>query len=261
MCRTFTTCKDKYHQHHYTDGGKWRLREVVELTKVTSSEAKPRPRSGKIPYCLHSSLPQGCCVGLHLPIGHRSLAHGLLLSLMPVCLGFWYVGSSHHQNPLGTQARLMPSASEGAPCQMPGFGVPGSTFHCQGQWAWPQTSLMKSLDGSLWGYKAGAAKRGKSVLGLVKSSGQLRTPLVSCLEDPSQCHVLQTHNASPHCGKEFRAKEGERGKSYSPADFLFFSNNQISFRSSRHTKKYHRLKIIRKRWQKLNRKVGLIKSD
>lgn len=51
-----------------------------------------------------------------------------------------------------------------------------------------------------------------------------QVPLVSCLEDLSQGHVLHT---LPCRGKEFKGKGGKKGKSYVPADFLVSQSDKV----------------------------------
>lgn len=56
-----------------------------------------------------------------------------------------------------------------------------------------------ALHKGMWQVCAGASRMQRAA----------QVPLVSCLEDLSQGHVLQTHSASLRHGKEFKGKGGE----------------------------------------------------
>ena len=159
-------------------------------------KGEPRPRLRENPSRL---------LWLHQSVGYCRFAHCLLLHPKPACLGFWHVGSSCHLSPLGTRTKLVPSAPEGAPYPMPALRVPARLLTAKASGSGIRQTM--SPDGCQLRHRAGVTM---ASVGWDDETWQAaQVPLVICLQDPSQCHALQTHSTSPHCGKEFKGKGGK----------------------------------------------------
>lgn len=186
--------------------GKWRLSEVMELSRVTQSDGQAKiqtqggSRPSSTPASLEAAVPASAC-------GLPQVLPDAFCSLNQPVWASQHVRSITSPISLGTRAGLVPSAPEGTPCQMPSFSVPASLLCCQGQWEWHQP------DGVAWWLFTGARGRSHEMWLVCAGAGKLQrvaqVPLVSCLEDLSQGHVLHTHSTVPCHGKEFKGKGGK----------------------------------------------------
>lgn len=119
----------RYHHHHY----RWEYGGSMRLRNSPAEKAKPRYRLREDPAPVPHQPPcRPLC--LHLPAGLPDAFCSTRTSLPKS----WHVRSIASPVSLGTWARLVPSAPEGAPGQMPSLGVPALLPHCQGQWEWHQ---------------------------------------------------------------------------------------------------------------------------
>lgn len=187
-CLTYTTShlhhlQGKSHCHHYTD----RKMEAQGGDGIdwghSAMKAKPRPRLRESPY-----RP----LWLLLPVGYCMSAHRFLLHPQPARLasGTSPVSSGNlvKTRAISTWGCSLPNTS---PCvlALPPQGQGQSEWHQADSVTWQLSIGARGRSCWLWQVCAGAGETQQAAW----------TPLVICLWDPSQCHVLQTHDTSPRC--------------------------------------------------------------
>lgn len=221
MCRSPTRCltciisnlhhmQGKSHHHRQGNGGLVRLWNWLRYHPAAKANLRSRLREDP------SRL-----LWLHLPVGYCRFVRCFLLRPKPA---YWHAESSHHPSSLGTWARLVLSAPKGAPCQMQALVFPALPSHCQGQWDWHQP------DGVTWRLSIKAQGRSccyawRVCAGAGEMQQAAQVPLVSCLKDLSQCHVLQTHNTSIAVGRNLKEKGVKEANSTSLLIFYFHVYN------------------------------------